>query len=218
MNPHASDDAVPELLPTPTPTATPQLRRVPVGTPLATPIVRIPAPPLPIAVPQRAARRLLVGIAVGSVALVGAYAMYARAANREAALAQFPLVADGSDEQTIEREAGRWSAGKPKLLRALAGFQAPALESLVGAGACELSGSGLRFAASADLVAEVSESIDDVVSAARRGRFVSIEARDQILDQLTGPVTVVAGAVSYAFEPASGTLICAGTGTLRAVE
>lgn len=213
MNPRTSDDAVPELLPAPT--ATPQLRRVPVGTPLATPIVRMPEPAVPTA---RSVRPLLVGIGVVSVALVVAYVMYARAAKREAAEAQFPIVVDGRDAQTIEREVARWSHGKSKLLRALAAFDAPALDSLVGAGACELAGAGIRFTAGADLVSDASMAIDDVVSAARRGRFASIEARDEVIDQLTGPVIVVAGSVSYAFEPSTGTLVCAGTGALRAVE
>ncbi len=213
MNPRASDDAVPELLPITT--AVPQLRRVPVGTPLATPIVRMPEP---AAAKPRSVRPLVVGTAVLSVALVGAYVMYDRAARREALEAQLPIVAEGSDTQTIDREAARWSAGKPKLLRALARFDAPALDSLVGAGACELAGAGIRFTASPELVADVSGAIDEVVTAARRGRFASVEARDLIVDRLTGPVVVVSGSVSYAFEPATGALVCAGTGALRAVE
>jgi hypothetical protein len=215
MNPRTSDDAVPEPLPAPSTTATPQLRRVPVGTPLATPIVRLPEP---VAPSTRSVRPLLVGIAVVSVALVVAYAMYARAAKREALEAQFPVVVEGSEAQTIERETVRWTHGKSRLLRALAAFDAPALDSLVGSGACELAGSGLRFTAGADLVDDASVAIDEMLSLARRGRFASIAARDGVIDQLTGRVIVVAGSVSYAFEPATGSLVCAGTGALRAVE
>ncbi len=225
MKPRTSDSAVPSVIPSPG--TTPQLRRVPVGTPLATPIVRIldvadgtePAPRISHPHGRRhGIRALVIALVVAASALAVALTLYARAARREELEHRYPIVAEGAVAQTLDRELSRWTTGKPRLVRALARFDAPALGSLVGAGACALTGPGLRFAAGADLVPEVSEAIDEMLDVARRGRFASAEALDQLVAQLTGPVTVVHGAVTYAFDPATGTLVCAGTGALRAVE
>ncbi|MBL0217705.1 MAG: hypothetical protein IPQ07_27990 [Myxococcales bacterium] len=221
MKPRASDSAVPSVIPTPG--ITPQLRRVPAGTPLATPIVRIlevadGTAPAPRISHRRGLRTLLIALVATSAALAVAVTLYTRAARREEIENRYPIVAEGAAAQTIDRELARWSAGKPRLVRALTRFEAPALGSLVGAGACTLTGPGLRFTAGPDLAAEVSEAIDELLDRARRGRFGSGEALDEVVAQLSGPVTVAHGAVSYAFDPATGTLACAGSGTLRAVE
>ena len=221
MSPRASDDAVPEALPTGAP---PQLRRVPAGTPLATPIVRPRLAEGTIPIAQIAAPRLrgwIAGVTVLAVALAVAYALYVRAARREAIEAAYPVVATGAEATTLERELARWSTGERRLAGALAQFQPPALDSLVGAGACTLAADGTtstRFAAGPDLATEVRAWMDETITTGGRGRFASEAARDELLARLSGPVLVTAGAVTYAFDPGTGTLACAGTGTLRAVE
>jgi hypothetical protein len=222
MIPRASDDAVPEAV-IPVATATPQLRRVPVGTPLATPIVRLPlaegtAPAARIAAPRL--RGWIAGVTALAVALAASYALYVRTSQREALDAAYPVVATASEAATLEREIVRWSTGERRLAGTLARFEPPALDSLVGAGACMLGGEGTiptRFAAGPDLATEVRAWMDDTLAVARRGRFASDAARDQLLGRLAGPVLVTAGAVVYAFDPGTGELACAGTGALRAV-
>lgn len=219
MKPRTTGEALP---PGPTPGGTPPLRRAPAGTPLATPIVplvatgtaAIPRHPAP----RRGLRLLAIGIALAVIALGVTAVLYMRASRREALEAQFPVVSDGSVAATLDRETARWATGKPRLIRALARFAAPPLDSLVGAGACELAGEGLSFTAGPELVTDATAAVDELLVTGRRGRFASVAAQDAVIAQLTGPIRVVAGPVTYAFDPGTGNLVCAGTTTLRAVE
>jgi hypothetical protein len=183
------------------------------------PLAEGTAPIAQIAAPQL--RGWIAGVSVVAVALAAAYALYVRAAKREALEAAYPIVATSSEAATLEREVGRWSTGERRLAGTLAQFQPPALDSLIGAGACMLGADGApprQFAAGPDLVTEVRAWMDETIAAAGRGRFASEAARDELLGRLAGPVLVTAGAVTYAFDPGTGTLACAGTGALRAVE
>ena len=214
MKPRASDDAIPRPIAEPSP----QLRRMPAGT---APILRMAEGTMPVQ--QLATSRLWLRFAVGSVAVLGvatlvAYVLYTRAARREAFEAKYPVVASAQDADRIERQAARWSAGEPRLLRTLAAFRAPALSSLAGAGECPFSGPGLSFASSPDLAVVVREALAELLARAGRGRFTSAGAVSEIAAQLAGPVIVTAAGVRYAFDPATGSLACAGTTVLRAVE
>lgn len=214
MKPQVSDDAVPQ----PIADRAPARRRMPIGT---QPIVRVAEGTMPVQqlAPARPWLRFTIAsVAVLAVATIVAYVMYARAARREAFEARYPVVAAAQDAGVIERRAARWSAGEARLVAKLAAFRAPALASLVGAGACPFAGTGLAFAASADLAPAVREAVTEILASAARGRFASAAAVAELVAQLTGPIVVTAGGVRYAFDPATGDLACAGTSVLRAVE
>lgn len=214
MKPQVSDSAIPQPI-----APLPSRRRMPVGT----------APILPIAAEGTAAVRpmsstrlwlrfTIASCAVLTLAAIAAYALYVRAARREAFEAAYPVSASATDAALIDRHATRWAAGQPRLLRSLAGFTAPPLSALVGAGACGFTGNGLSFTASPDLVPAVREGIAQVLATAERGRFASPAAVAELVGTLTGPIVVTAGPVRYAFDPVTGALACAGTGELRAVQ
>ncbi|MBA3461487.1 MAG: hypothetical protein H0T46_16115 [Deltaproteobacteria bacterium] len=232
MSPHASDDAVPQQIhhdswapgaprlpgrpavladgtrPVPTRRST-DLRAAFGGA------ARPGKPGLAITKRMRIAMLATCVLAVGATIAVF---QYTRATEREALEAKLPIVAGPATADVFDREVPRWTAGRPKLLRALAAFQAPALDSLVGAGACRFSGIGATFTAGSDLAAEVGTYIDQSVSAAARGRFATVEAEAELVAALTGPVIVRTDSASYAFDPATGTLACAGSHDLRAVQ
>lgn len=216
MKPHVSDDAIPQPIGEPAPAR----RRMPAGT---APIVRVaegtmPVEQIAIAPSRPWLRFTIASVAVLAVATVIAYGLYARAARREAFEAQYPVTASARDAAVLESEATRWSAGESRLLSSLAAFRAPALDSLVGAGECPFSGTGMSFAASTDLAVVVRETLAETLARAQRGRFASDTAVAELVAQLTGPVIVKTAGVRYAFDPATGALACAGTTVLRAVE
>jgi hypothetical protein len=214
MKPQVSDDAIPQPIAVPAP----QRRRMPAGT---APIVRVAEGTMPVRqlAPSRPWLRFTIAsVAVLSVATLVAYVLYARAARREAFEAQYPVIASAQDADVLERQAARWAAGEPHLLQTLAAFRAPPLDSLVGAGECPFSGTGLSVAASSDLAVVVRETVAGSLLRAERGRFASDAAVAELVAQLTGPVIVTAAGVRYAFDPATGALACAGTTVLRAVE
>ncbi len=214
MKSQVSDDAVPHPIPVPAPVR----RRMPAGT---APIVRVAEGTRPVqqlVAARRWLRFTVASVLVLSVSTIVAYMMYARAARREELAAHYPVLASARDADVIERQAARWSAGTPRLLRALAAAPAPALDSLVGAGACPFTGTGLAFQSSSDLVPTVREAIADTLTSAARGRFTSPAAVSALVAQLTGPIVVTSAGVRYAYDPATASLACAGTATLRAVE
>jgi hypothetical protein len=214
MKPHVSDDAIPQPIVVPAP----QRRRMPVGT---APIVRVAEGTMPVrqlAPSRRWLRFTIASVAALTVATLVAYVMYARAARREAFEAHYPVIASGEHTDMLERQVARWSAGEARLLQSLAAFRTPALDSLVGAGECPFTGTGIGFAASSDLAVVVRETLAETLASAQRGRFASEAAVTDLVDQLTGPVIVTAAGVRYAFDPATGDLACAGTTVLRAVE
>ncbi len=214
MKPYVSDDAIPQPIVEPVPPR----RLLPAGT---TPIVRVAEGTRPVqqlASPRPWLRFTVASVVVLSVATLIAYVLYARAARREAFETAYPVVASAQDADALERQSARWSAGEPHLLQTLAAFRAPALDSLIGAGACPFAGTGLAFAASPDLVPSVREALAEILASAGRGRFASDAAVAELLAQLTGPVIVSASGIRYAYDPTTGALACAGTDVLRAAQ
>jgi len=213
MKPQLPDDAI---LPPVTERA-PARRRMPVGTAQHAVVAEGTVPVrLPSARPWL--RFTIASVIVLSIATIAAYVLYVRAARQEAFEAQYPVVASAPDADVIARQAARWSAGEPRLLRSLAAFTAPSLESLVGAGGCPFTGPGVTVAVASDLGPTVREAIAAILASANRGRFASEAAVTEVIGQLTGPLVVTARGIRYAFDPATGELACAGTGVLRAVE
>ena len=216
MSRHASDDAVPQ-----------QIHHD--SWPPARELTAAPTRPAVLAdgtrpVPQRRAikstrlRIAMIATCVLAIAATIAAFQYTRATEREALEANLPIIAGPATADVFDREVPRWTAGRPKLLRALAAFDAPALDSLVGAGACRFTGAGATFSAGSELADDVGTYIDQTVAAAARGRFATVEAEAALVAALTGPVIVRTDTASYAFDPASGALACAGSHDLRAVQ
>ncbi|MDX2091996.1 MAG: hypothetical protein SFX73_29300 [Kofleriaceae bacterium] len=178
-----------------------------------------------------------------AVALVGTfgYQAYSTRAERAELEAQYPIVATAADNVVLAREAARWSAGRDRLLANLAAFDAPAVGSMTGVGACPIakatsSTSQLDEEAGAidpdaavttriillpgeeldglDVVAR--PEIDAMLAAAARRRFRTAEARAHVLDAMSGAF-VVARLRTYAHGVAAGTAYAfdPATGALR---
>jgi hypothetical protein len=215
MSPHASDDAVPQQI---------HHDSWPPGAPRPS----VGGRPAVLAdgtrpVPTRRSittrmRFAMIATSVLAVAATIAAFQYTRASEREALETNLPIVAGPATADVFDREVPRWTAGRPKLLRALAAFTAPALDSLVGAGDCRFTGAGATFTASSDLASEVGAYVDQTIGAAARGRFTTVEAEAALVAALTGPVIVRTDSASFAFDPATGALVCAGSHDLRAVQ
>lgn len=208
-------------------------------------MVALPAPITDAALALPASpRRVWPWIASAVVAAgiaTGGYLVQAERAQAEALAARYPIVADAAQRSNLERDVARWTAGRTRLLAALAAFDPPSLQSMTGVGACPLQVAAPTGRA-VDVDADVSTRIvllpgedidgldalarpelDAMVAAARRGRFRSEAARAHVVQAIAGAFLVVqlaevrtstpgvAAGTAYAFDPASGTLRCAGT-------
>lgn len=205
MQPRPSDDAVPTPVPVPARTRAAKLAE---GT-------------VPVAAIPKSSRMLwLVLVLTAAVIALGvSTVMYMHAQRREAFEAAYPVVPDAAGQELIAREGPRWAKGEVDLLRAMDAFHAPALASLIGAGACPFTAAPKTFAAGTSLSDDVRAYVDDTVRGAARARFQNDAERDDELARLAAPIAVTAGGVVYAFDPATGHLACAGApGALRAVE
>lgn len=176
------------------------------------------------------------------VALVGTFGYQHVSARAERAQheARYPIVATAADNVVLERETERWRAGRERLLANLAAFDAPAIESMTGIGACPLA-KATSSAASVDdgstidpdaaiatqlillpgeeldgLDVVARTEIDAMLAAAARGRFRTAEARDHVLASLSGAL-VVARLHTFSHGVAAGTAYAfdPATGALR---
>lgn len=203
-------------------------------------MVRVPIEvvALPDPATLRPARgRWIVGIAIGLV-LVGAVvvALLVRGDRADAAAlrAAYPVAAEPAPALALAVKAEQWRRGRPRVRETLRRFYPAALGDLSPAGPCrwQLASPTIvapdavhpqRFAARGAFVDEVVRYIDEVVAAGRRGRFATAGEADVLAAVLAGPIVVTTSGgpraadgsvreagVAYAFDPATGTLACAG--------
>ena len=112
----------------------------------------------------------------------------------------YPIVATAADDVVLARETERWWVGRERLLATLAAFDAPAIESMTGVGACPVakatsSATTVDDGATIDPDAAIATrlillpgealdgldvvaraEIDAMLAAADRGRFRTAEA------------------------------------------
>ncbi len=182
-------------------------------------------------------RRWLAGVAIG-VVLVGVVvvALLVRRdrANAAALRAAYPEAAEPAQAVALAVRAEHWRSGRARVRETLRRFYPAAPADLNLAGPCrwQLASPRIvapdavhpqRFAARGAFVDEVVRYIDEVVAAGRRGRFATAGEADVLAAVLTGPIVVTTSGgprvaegavreagVAYAFDPATGALVCAG--------
>lgn len=173
---------------------------VPVRPPEAPPsphaVERAPIPVLaegtaPVAIAYRPARRrtwpsVVAGVAIAATATV-AYAVYGTREARREREAQYPIAATTDEKAQLAAGAERWSRGRAQLLATLAAFDAPALDTLKGVGACTL-----HTSRSADEMARAS-LVSDGEAPAWDDRDLDVSLRHVILpDETVGDLAALA--------------------------
>lgn len=229
---------MPELAPAPT-TVEPVPPRAPSAAD-STPIPVLAEGTAPVAVAYRPAPRrawpfVVAGLVLAAIGVAG-HVIHAKREARRELEARYPIAATAGEQAQLEAGADRWSNGR--LLAAIASFEAPDLATLKGVGACTLQTANVsrhtiqRGDTMRDLAASARLEIEQLVEAARRERFASVDDKQQTLRALAGAFLVVRvdemrepeldrahdsiapgifAGTAYAFDPASGDVRCAGT-------
>ncbi|MDB4960908.1 MAG: hypothetical protein JWP01_907 [Myxococcales bacterium] len=148
----------------------------------------------------------------GALVATGVTAFMLLAARTERADLEttYPVIADAAERSALAADSERWTRGMPRLLGALGRFSPPALETMTGAGACELTIDDTAASPTSDdpdaavttrvivlpgealdgLDVLARDEIDHMIAAAERGRFRTDEGRQRIVRSLASSFVV----------------------------